>query len=199
MVVSAEFLRHFSKDMEIARNADAATDDHELSHEIGLLCKGTVIDSTNVHRLTIEDLVERRRQVAACVKKHREIERERKKKTKEEAKAAAKPAPEAPKIVTAAQQRQQQAQADALGKQQEGPQATLPLGDQARASLHLPPAPLEKRERASRLDRMPSRTTRTSKAPGLAVLPLPVLPRATAGTALQVAALAKGRRPVRLG
>ena len=31
---------HFFKDMK-ATKADAATDDHELSHEIGLLCKGT--------------------------------------------------------------------------------------------------------------------------------------------------------------
>ena len=116
VVVSAEFLRHFSKDMEIARNVDAATDDHELSHEVGLLCKGTVIESSNVHRLTVEDLAESRRQVAALVKKHRETERERKKKTKKEAKAAAKPAAEAPKTVTAAQHRQRQAQADALGK-----------------------------------------------------------------------------------
>ena len=60
MVISAEFLQHFSKDMEITRNADAATDDHELSHEIGLLCKGTVIDSSNVRHLTVEDLAERR-------------------------------------------------------------------------------------------------------------------------------------------
>ena len=93
--------------MEIARNADAATDDHELSHEIGLLCKGTVIDSSNVHRPTVEDLAERRLQVATLVKKHRETERERKKKTKEEAMAAPKPAAEAPKTVTATQQRQQ--------------------------------------------------------------------------------------------
>ena len=35
VVVSAQVLRHFSKDMEIAGNFDAATDDHELSHEIG--------------------------------------------------------------------------------------------------------------------------------------------------------------------
>ena len=46
---------------------------------------------------------------------------------------------------------------------------------------------------------MPGRTTRTSRAPGLAVIPLPVRPRATAETALQVAPLANGRRPVRLG
>ena len=51
MVVSTEVLWHFSKDMEIARTADAATDDHELSHEILFLCKGTVLDSGNVHRL----------------------------------------------------------------------------------------------------------------------------------------------------
>ena len=120
VVVSTEFLRHFSKDMEMARNGDAATDDHELSHEIGLLCKGTVIDGNNIHRLTVEDLAERRRQVAALVKKHRETERERKKKAKEEAKAAAKTAAEAPKTVTAAKQCQQQAHADALGKQLKG-------------------------------------------------------------------------------
>ena len=76
VVVSAEFLRHFSKDWEIARNTDTASDDHELGHEIGLLCKSTVIDSSNVHRLTVEDLAQRRRQVAALVKKHRETERE---------------------------------------------------------------------------------------------------------------------------
>ena len=111
---------HFSKDMEIARNAHAPTDDHELGHEIGLLCKGTVIDSSNVHRLTIEDLAERHQQVATPVHKHRETERERKKKTKEEAKAVAKPVVEAPKTVTAAHQCQQQALGDALGKQQEG-------------------------------------------------------------------------------
>ena len=135
VVVSAEFLRHFSKDMEIARNADAAPDDHELSHEIGLLCKGTIIDSRNVHRLTVEDLAERRRQVAALVKKHRETKRERKKKTKEEAKAAAKPAAEAPKTVTAAQQRQQQAQADALGKQQEGAAGHPSIGGSGKGIL----------------------------------------------------------------
>ena len=54
--------------MEIARNAHAATDDHDLNYEIGLLCKGTIIDSSNVHRLTVEDLAERRRQVAALVR-----------------------------------------------------------------------------------------------------------------------------------
>ena len=86
--------------MEIAKNADAATDDGELSHEIGLLCKGTVIDSSNVHRPTVEDLAERRRQVAALVKKHKETEMEGNKKTKEEAHAAAKPAAEAPKTLT---------------------------------------------------------------------------------------------------
>ena len=95
--------------MEIARYDDAATDDHELNHEIGLLCKGTVMDSNNVHRLTVEDLAERRRRVAALVKKHRETERERKKMTKEEAKAVAKLAAEVRKNVPAAQQRQQQA------------------------------------------------------------------------------------------
>ena len=95
------FLRHFFKGMEIASIADAATDDHELSHEIGLLCKGTVIDNINVHRVIVEDLAERRRQVAALVQKHKQAETERKKKTKEEAKAAAKPA-EAPKTVTTA-------------------------------------------------------------------------------------------------
>ena len=102
-----KFPRHFSNDMEIASNAHAATDDHEFSHEIGLLCKSTVIHSSNFHRLTVENLVERRRQVAAVVKKHRQTERERKMKTKKEAKAAAKPAAEPPKTVTAAQQRQQ--------------------------------------------------------------------------------------------
>ena len=85
-----------------------------------LFCKGTVIGSSNVQHLTVEDLAEGRRQVATFVKKQRGTERERKRKTKEKAKATAKPAAEAPKTVTPAlQHRQQQAQADALGKQQE--------------------------------------------------------------------------------
>ena len=56
VVVSFDFLRHFFKDMEIARNADAATDYHELSREIVLLCKGTGIGSTKVYRLIVSDL-----------------------------------------------------------------------------------------------------------------------------------------------
>ena len=83
----------------------------------------------------MEDLAERRRQVAALVKKHRETERERKKKTKEEAKATAKPTAKAPKTVTAGQQRQQQAQADALGKQQEGAAGHPPVGGPGKGIL----------------------------------------------------------------
>ena len=100
------------------------------------LCKGTVIESSDFHRLTVEDLAERRRQVATLVKKHRETEWERKRKTKEEAKAAAKPATEAPKTVTpAVQQRQQQAQVDALGKQQERGAGHPPAGGPGKGIL----------------------------------------------------------------
>ena len=80
-----------------------------------------------------------------------------------------------------------------------GQQGTLPLGDQARASLHLPPAPQERRERASRLEKNAEQDNQVIQSAKAGVLPLPVPPRATAETALQVAALAKGSRPVTLG
>ena len=136
-VAAAKCLRHFSKDMEIAKNANAATDDHELSHEIGLLCKSTIIDSSNVHRLTVEHLAQRRRPVAALVKKHKETERERKKNTKEEAKAAAKLVAKAPKTATAAQQHQQQAQGDAPGRQLERGAGHPPTGGLGKGILAL--------------------------------------------------------------
>ena len=88
VTVPPQAVKHFSKDMEIARTAEECTTGEELTLEIGLLVKGVVLDATNIQRQTVQDLAERRRQVAALVKQHRENEKDRKKKEKQEAKGA---------------------------------------------------------------------------------------------------------------
>ena len=46
--VPLEAMKHFSKDMEIARTAKESTADHKLTLEIGLLAKGIVLDASNI-------------------------------------------------------------------------------------------------------------------------------------------------------
>ena len=41
-------VKYFSKDMEIARTAEEGTAGQELTLEIGLLVKGTVLDASNI-------------------------------------------------------------------------------------------------------------------------------------------------------
>ena len=109
-------VKHFSKDMEIANTAEEGTADHELILEIGLLVKGTVLDATNIQCQTVQDLAERRRQVAILVKQHRDHERESKNKEKEEAKGAGKAEIAHPAPTPALEQRLKQAQADATSR-----------------------------------------------------------------------------------
>ena len=60
-----EAVKHFSKNMEITKIAEEGTAGQDLTLEIGLLVKGTVLDATNTKHQTVQDLAQRRRQVAA--------------------------------------------------------------------------------------------------------------------------------------
>ena len=50
ITVPPEAVKHFSKDMEIAKTAEEGTAGQELTLEIGRLVKGTVLDATNIQR-----------------------------------------------------------------------------------------------------------------------------------------------------
>ena len=137
VTVPPEAVKHFSKDMEIATTTEEGIAGQELTLEIGLLVKGAVLDATKIQRQRVQDLADRRRQVAA-------LERTRRiggGKGEAGAKSAGNTEAAHPVPTPALKQRQKQAQADATGRQLETTGAVLAVSNGLLAtSQHTTPA-----------------------------------------------------------